>query len=336
MGQKSCEMIKAILELHYERVEINLINDLYDLDQLVAKQPDLVFLGIKLLPNGKNSLHKPLSKVWVSAYLDSKGINYTGSNAQAIALDFNKPNAKKLVKAAGLNTSEYFIARHGQYHSMFMLPFSFPMFIKPPNTGGGKGIGADSVVRNLPAFKRKIQSIANDFQSCALVEKYLSGREFSVAILEMIESDELLAMPVELVTDQNEQGDRILGQKVKKDDAEHVIAIKEPILKQAVVDLAINVFKLLEARDYGRIDIRLDENGVPHFLEANLIPGVAMHNFTSYFTAACWINQSMNYENMILRIVELGLAHHRKESDIHSVLPTINITLPSQPNVVAV
>jgi len=309
MGDKSCEMIRAVLSEHYEQVGVTLINNITDLEKLVAQQPDLVFLGMKYVPLITTDGLSPDTKVWLAGYLEAHGINYTGSPAAAIALDFDKAAAKRAVEAAGLLTASFFMAQPGQYRAISDLPLPFPIFVKPPAAGGGKGISADSVVRDFAGFERQVQLIHDKFQTAALVETFLPGREFSVAILGSLESQALKAMPLELLTEQNENGDRILGENIKAADTEQLIAVPDAQMKQAVSVMALTIFQALGARDYGRVDIRLDGEGVPHFLEANLIPGVAQHDFTSYFTAACLLNESMKYETMILRIVELGLSH---------------------------
>jgi D-alanine-D-alanine ligase len=310
MGRPSCDMIKALLEQHYATVEVCLVSTVSDLGLVAAKRPDLVVLGVKQVAADSQQLSGEM--VWASAYLETQGVNYTGSMAAAIALDFSKPLAKQIVRNAGLNTSDHFMAHENQYGSSLELPLSFPLFIKPPDTGGGKGIGVESVVRDFSGFQQRVAYVARTFQSAALVESYLPGREFSVALLETRINDELIAMPVELIAKQNQHGDRILGQDIKAADTERLIAVPEGMLKRSIVELAIMAFRALGARDYGRIDIRLDAQGTPQFLEANLIPGLAQHEFTSYFTSACWINQAMDYETMILHIVELGISRSEK------------------------
>lgn len=323
MGKQSGNMIQALLKQYYERVEVSLVSTVSDLETVAAKRPDLVVLGVKKVAL---RLHPESGEmVWTSAYLEEKGLNYTGSMAAAIALDFSKPMAKQVVRAAGLNTSHHFMARQGQYRSSLELPLSFPLFIKPPHTGGGKGIGAESVVRDFAGFERRVAYVAHHFQSDALVETYLPGREFSVALLETGNENELMAMPIELIAEQNTCGDRILSQDIKAADTERLIAVPEGALKQAIVELATRAFKTLGARDYGRIDIRLDDQGIPQFMEANLIPGLAQHDFTSYFTSACRINQAMDYETMILRIVELGLS---RTASLNELAPDIETAAP--------
>lgn len=308
MGLKSCEMIYDVLSEHYEKVGITMIHNIDDLDKLVEKAPDLVFLGIKNMPGEITELNNDPNKVWVSEYLEQRGTNYTGSTKTAIELDFDKSLAKKLVNDCGLSTAPYFMAKVGLYEKEQDLPLSFPLFVKPPNEGGGRGIGKNSVVRNFLAYEKQIKLISTRFGSYSLAETYLKGREFSVALLGNGYDKDLLAMPVELIAKANHRGDKILSEEIKSADSESVIAISDIEVHKKVVKLAKDVYKVLGARDYGRIDIRMDEDGAAFFLEANLIPGLAMHDFTSYFTSACKINQSMSHPQMILKIAELGLA----------------------------
>lgn len=305
MGQASAAMIRDVLEKHYTHVGVTTISTVHDLQAVVAKRPDLVFLGVKNVPYAA-SFSRPSAKIWLAAYLEAHNLHYAGSRAPAIALDFGKPMAKQVVQAAGHRTPAYFLAREGQYKSSDELPLTFPLFVKPPSAGGGKGVSSDSVVRDFAAFQQKVKAIADSFHSAALVETYLTGREFTVAVLETPNSDKLIVMPIELVADQNEHGDRILSQSIKTADAEKAIAVTDTVLRYKIMELAAQVFKVLGARDYGRIDIRLDAHGTPHFLEANLIPSLV--SGYGNFPKACMLNLGLDHEAMILNIVELGLS----------------------------
>jgi len=306
MGQSSCDSIVAVLEQHYERVGVTIVNEQRDLESLVAKRPDLVFLGIRKVPVSLDKVSP--AKIWTSAYLDEHHLQHTGSSVSALTLDINKPLAKRVVQAAGLDTATFFSAHPGQYDNEAGLPQAFPLFIKPPASGGSKGIGPDSVVRDFAAFEQKVASMHQQFQTDALVEAYLPGREFTVAVMATGQSDELIAMPVELIAEPNANGDSILGKDVKTADTERVVAITDHAVKQTVMSLAIDVFKALGARDFGRIDIRMDEQGRPHFLEANLMPGLSNHG---YLSRCFYLNKGMSYQDMLLSIVARGLAEDR-------------------------
>jgi D-alanine-D-alanine ligase len=83
----------------------------------------------------------------------------------------------------------------------------------------------------------------------------------------------------------------------------------------------LDSFVALGARDYGRIDIRMDSHGVPHFLEANLISSL-LRDYGN-FPKACLLNSNIDYENMIYRIIDLSLS--RRHNYIDNDNETVNI-----------
>lgn len=216
MGLRSCQMIQSALLLRYKNVGISRVNDTQELISLVSKKPDLVFLGLKRLPQVEGFSDVSIEDSWVSDYLESVGINYTGSSRKALELGVYKNNAKLRVQDAGLPTAKFFKALPGQFITASDLPLEFPLFVKPNSSGGSKGIDDDSVVRNFNEFKRKVESIFDRFGTSSLVEQYLTGREFSVAILQDHRTNELTAMPIELIANENSRGDRILSCGIKK------------------------------------------------------------------------------------------------------------------------
>ncbi len=303
MGLRSCEMIRSALLSKYNKVGITRVNSATELIDLISKNPDLVFLGVKRLPRTDGFTDVGLEDSWISDNLDKAGIAYTGSSRDALELGVYKNGAKKRVQDIGLPTAEFFTALPGQHAKPSDLPVGFPLFVKPNSSGGSKGIDDDSVVRNFVEFKSKVESIFDRFGTSSLVEQYLTGREFSVAILQDHATSELRAMPIEIIASMNSRGDRILSCGIKKADTEKVITITDSVVKQQVGQLAKEIFVALGARDFGRVDIRMDSNGNPHFLEANLIPGLS----GGYFTRACRMNAGLEYDEMILSIAQLAL-----------------------------
>lgn len=306
MSRESREAIFAVLARHYSHVRITIVNDLGDLEDLATRKPDIVFLGMKFVPKNPLLGFQDPEKIWVSDYLDEHGITYTGSSQSAHVLELNKPLAKQCVLDAGLKTSLFYVVRQNQSQASEQAPLTFPLFIKPTNRGGGLGIDSDSVAYSPGQLEAKVQSITTWLQSDSLVEEYLPGREFSVAILKDEHSEEFSVMPIELVAEADEHGARILGGKVKSANAERVLEVTDAAIKSKVSALAIDVFYALGARDYGRIDIRLDKTGTPHFLEANLLPSL-ISGYGS-FPKACALNADLEYEPMLLSIVKLASA----------------------------
>jgi D-alanine-D-alanine ligase len=307
MSRDSREAIRATLAKHYTRVGITIVNNLADLEALVAARPDLVFLGMKFVPSdAKLSINDP-NKIWLSDYLNQSGIAHTGSGQLAHELELNKQLAKQQVLEAGLRTARYQVIKQDQLCAPEMMTLKYPLFIKPTNRGGGLGVDNNSLVHNFEELKLKVEAITQ-LQSDSLIEEYLPGREFSVAILKDEYTAEFMVMPLELIAPADENGARILSGQVKSADTETFAEVTDESIKSKICELALDVFTALGARDYGRIDIRLDESGTPHFLEANLLPSLIKDY--GNFPKACMLNIGMGYEPMLLSIVSLGLVRN--------------------------
>ena len=136
-----------------------------------------------------------------------------------------------------------------------------------------------------------------------MAETYLSGREYSVGILEDPSDGSLRAMPIEIIAPLNRNGDRILDYKTKKRDTEAVESVTDLSARSQLCDLAKVAFRALGGKSFGRIDIKMNHENVPHFIEANLMPGLRK----GYFYRSCLINFGMSYEEMILAIADNGL-----------------------------
>lgn len=302
MAKDAQQAILEVLSKKYTKVGTTIVDDMSDLEKLVAKKPDFVVLGMKLILLDTKKSYDDSRKVWLSDYLEEHAIAYSGSTTEALAIEFDKPVAKQKVMDAALQSSAYFISAIKQ--PVFVHNLEFPLFVKPTNRGDSKGIDEMSVVYSQSELETKITAIHNDCASDALVEEYLSGREFSVAVIKHADSDDLLAMPIEITSPADIKGNSFLSEAVKGADSEKVLAVENPELKDKLNALAIGVFVALGSRDYGRIDMRLDGMGAPSFIEANLMPGLSDHGYLSRCFA---INQNIAYEDMILSIVDLGL-----------------------------
>jgi D-alanine-D-alanine ligase len=324
MGQKSCDALYALLREHYATVGVTIVNNLADLKRLAAKQPDLVFMGMKYVLG-----RLPGTEVWISEYLDKHGINHTGSPKNAIALEQNKPLAKQCVLEAGIKTPRHMVIKNGSAIDAENVKLQFPLFVKPTSLGAGQGVDESSVVHNLDELNAKVASLAINHGADALVEEFLSGREYSVAVLKEEDTEDVIAMPLELVAGPNARGYRILSHALKSAPLETpVFPVTDPRVRAALIDLATRAFKALGARDYGRIDIRMNAAGIPHFLEANLIP--CLIRGSGNFPKACAMNIGMDYETMILHIVRLGLTRSANivEDEAESIAIPSTVALP--------
>lgn len=298
-------MIAAVLGKQYLSVRPTIVDTVSDLEALVARKPDLVFLGMKFVPVDPALGRYDPAKIWLANYLAENGIAYTGSDHLAHQLAADKVLAKQHVQAAGLKTAPFHVITKDQARAGYPTKLSFPVFVKPTDRGGGQGIDSASVAYTSSDLQTKVRSIATNWQADSLIETYLPGREFSVAILKAEHSSGYLTMPIELIAPLDNHGARLLSSQVKSANTEQALAVSDPALRSSVIALALNVFNALGARDYGRIDIRLDAAGTAHFLEANLTPSL-ISGYGS-FPKACALNYGLDHESMILTIVRLAL-----------------------------
>ena len=291
--------ILKILSKRYKNVAITEINCEKDLEKLVARKPDLVFSGVKYFFFNNR-------KIWLNDYLELFDIPYIASNKVAFDNESNKNRAKKLMQKAKIKTADFFITNPGEYLDEALIPIRFPLFIKPVTGGDSRGIDKNSIVHNFESFAAKVLEIKVEQNSPSLVETYLSGKEYSVGIFEDTIDGSLRAMPIEIIVKKNVDGNCILDFDVKKNDEEKVIPVTNIKIFKKLSKLAKDSFKALGGKSLGRIDIKMNDLGVPHFIEANLMPGLRK----GYFYRSCVLNLGMSYEDMIYSIANTGLSSH--------------------------
>jgi D-alanine-D-alanine ligase len=289
--------ILKILSKRYRKVSITIINCEKDLEKLVIRKPDLVFSGVKYFFFNNR-------KIWLNDYLEMFGIPYIASSKVALDNESNKNRAKKLMQKAKIKTADFFITNPGEYLDEALIPIKFPLFIKPVTGGDSRGIDKHSIVLNFKSFVAKVLDIKVKQNSPSLVETYLPGKEYSVGIFEDSIDGSLRAMPIEIIVKKNIDGHCILDFDVKKNDEEKVILVTDIKIFNKLSKLAKDSFRALGGKSLGRIDIKMNHLGVPHFIEANLMPGLRK----GYFYRSCVLNLGMSYEDMIYSIANTGLS----------------------------
>ncbi|MDA7577272.1 D-alanine--D-alanine ligase [Candidatus Pelagibacter sp.] len=291
--------IQRILSKRYKHVLITEINSMDDLEQLARRKPDLVFSGVKYFCfNNK--------KIWLNDYLEIFLIPYIASSKAALDNESDKNRAKNIMQQNDIKTADYFITNPGEHIKESSIPIKFPLFIKPITGGDSRGIDKNSLVFNFEEFTAKILDIKLKLNTSSLVETYLAGKEYSVGIFEDSIDGSLRAMPIEIIVKKNIDGYCILDFDVKKNDEEEVVLVSDKKIFKKLTEIAINSFIALGGKSLGRIDIKMDHLGEPHFIEANLMPGLRK----GYFYRSCVLNLDMSYDDMILSIANTGLSSH--------------------------
>jgi len=289
---KACDSISAALqkEGRGHSVRVNTCSSKGDLDDIIKRNPELVILAVKYITI------KHADDIWLSDYFSQYNINFSGSPRDVLEFDSNKILAKTHLSNKGIKTAKYFIAIPGQYKNESELPISFPLFLKPSDAANGNGIDDLSFVTNFADYESKVASLYELFHQPILIEEYLDGLEYTVAVIKTFD-EKLIVSAVEVIPPTSINGLRILGSQAKKDDTEKLIKIKDSDIKRRVTTLAINAFNNLGVRDFGRIDIKANKSGECFFMEANLVPGMTFGS--SYFPEACDIAHEFTYDKVI-------------------------------------
>ncbi|ADG94055.1 D-alanine--D-alanine ligase domain protein [Arcobacter nitrofigilis DSM 7299] len=292
-----CTNILNTLKVTYDNTRMNICKSEEDLEKVLKRRPDLVILAVKYIELRNKS------NILLCDYFKKHNINYTGCEKDVLKYDSNKVLAKSFLRRKGINTADYFIAMPKEYKEK-EFPLEFPVFLKPVNTSNSYGIDEFSLANNFKEYESKILSLYTQFKEPILVEKYLDGREFTVAIIKKDEK-ELLVSAIEILAPLSNSGNNILSEKVKRENSEKLLIIEDTLLKNKIEKIAQDSFMYLDIRDYGRIDIKMNKVGECFFLEANLIPG--MNERTDYFPRAFKLTQDLNYDNILEMMVESAI-----------------------------
>ncbi len=247
----------------------------------------------------------------LAAYLDLLGKPYTGAGPHALYLAQDKALAKKIFAFHGIRTPFFATSYKGKLdHSH---DIAFPLIVKPTSEDGSIGIDTGSVVGSVKELMERIHYIQEEFDSPALIEEYIEGREMYAAVLGN-ESPEVLPM-VELDLSKLPEGTpKIAGKEVKwEKDTEHYRVTKSAPAEdldedtaKRLSDTALAVFQALKLRDYGRIDMRLTREGEVYVIEANPNPWLA--SGAEFAMAAKKAGKS--YTQLISEIVDLARSRY--------------------------
>lgn len=300
------EIFEALQELGHEPSYYTLDGRLQSLHALSRCGADLVF-NLTESFNGDDTKDMNLA-----AYLELIGIPFTGSGPHAFFLAQDKAIAKKMFAFHGVRTPYFATSYRGRIdHSH---DISFPLIVKPLYEDGSIGIDADAVVHSVKELMQRVQRIEEDFDSPALIEEYIAGREIYAAILGSYEHSRALPL-VELDFSRLPAGiPKIASWDVKfeKDTQAHKLtksAVARGLDEATVARIsqtALAAYRSLKLRDYGRIDMRLTPQGDVYVIEANPNPWLASkHEFAIAAKAA-----GKSYTQLIGEIVELAMARY--------------------------
>jgi D-alanine-D-alanine ligase len=271
------------------------------------RKPDLIFNLMEMF--GDNVW----GDVGVVGVLDLLCIPYTGGGPGECFLQEDKGLTKKLLAFDGIRYPDFAIFSKdsgletgGKLH--------MPLFVKPLRTDASIGIDAGALCRDAQQMMERVLMIQKQLNDAALVEEYIEGREFYVGVLGNTEPRAF--PPIEMDFSGLPDGaPHVLDNNAKwaKGSAEYqgtkaIVADVPEELAARLKKVALDAYRALQVRDYGRIDLRVTEAGEIYVIEVNA--SCYLEKSGEFVTAAA--ADGIAYPELVNRIVELALERARQ------------------------
>lgn len=290
------------------------------LDYIRTNKFDLVFNIVEsLCGDTRNELVVP-------ALLDLLGQPYTGPDALAIGLCLHKVKCKHVLSGQGIDTPEYvLVTTMDELESSEMASrletLQYPYFLKLAREDASIGIEASNRVVDPASFRSRAAQLLTQYGQPVLGERYIEGREVNVTVIGNGTDLDILPLHEIDFGKMPEGRPRIVSYAAKWDE-EHVdyegtkpVPMKNltPELEERISNTAKGAFRALGLRDFGRIDLRIDEDGKPWVIDVN--PNCDLSPDAGVARAAEF--GGMPYPKLVGKICELAWRRHDR-SDTNS------------------
>jgi D-alanine-D-alanine ligase len=282
-----------------------------DVKRLIAglsrRKPDLVFNLMEMF--GDNVF----GDIPVAGLLDLLGLKYTGSGPGELYLSQDKGLTKKLLAFEEILYPRFAVfSRQQAFETGGNL--RMPLFVKPLRSDSSIGIGGKSLVHDAGALMERVAVIRKELNDSALAEEFIDGREFYVGVLGNSQPRALPPVEVDF-TGFPEGAPKVLDSKAKWDErskefkgTKSVMANLPDELRARLQKVAVDAYRALRVRDYGRVDLRLTDTGDIYVLEVNASCYLERSSEFAMSAAAAGIE----YPKLIERIVELAQERYKK------------------------
>jgi D-alanine-D-alanine ligase len=302
----------ALIESGYT-VELTGVHgvEVYDvLARLGANKPDLLFNLCESMDGD------PTNEPTFAGLLDLFGIPYTGADLLALASCLYKQRTKDILLAHGVPTPPYrFLRDDADLADRALDALDYPWFVKLAHEDASLGITEANVVTSAAALRTRARELMRDHKQAVIAERYIEGREINVTLMGY--GDRVEVLPLHEIDFAAMPADRprIVSYAAKWDE-NHVdyvgtkpvpVRDADPALVAEIERVSRAAWRAVDLRDYGRVDLRVDEAGTPWVIDVNPNPDISPDAGCARAAAAA----GMTYPQMVARIAELALARLR-------------------------
>lgn len=296
----------AIKKAGHEVIRIEADENAYN--KLKDTRPDIVFNMAEGFGGASRESHIP-------SLLEMLNIPYTASDPITIGNCHDKSRCKEILSYHGVPNPSFFITDISVNGSPKV---KYPAFVKPLHEGSSKGIYNSSLVHSKDELNREITRIKKDYNQPSIIEDFLDGNEFTVALLGNGENTRVLPI-VEINMDTLPKNfPKIYSYEVKwyfdtrenKLDIFSCPAKISETLKNKIESICLGAYKALRIRDWARMDVRCDSAGNPYIIEINPLPGVLPNpDDNSCFPKAAR-EVGIDYDNLIQTVLNSAIERY--------------------------
>jgi D-alanine-D-alanine ligase len=240
----------------------------------------------------------------VQSVLELLRLSYVGADPRACRRAWDKPTAKDELARAELSTPDWVALPHATFHDLgpqdvldaLLDRLGLPLILKPPQGGSALGVHVVREVTELPSAI--VGCLA--YGDTVLAERFLEGVEVAVTVLD--EGDGPRALPaveIEATSGFYDYAARYTAGLATF----HAPARLDDAATAAVSELAVNAHRLLSLRDVSRTDAVITPDGVAHFLEVNVAPGLTETSLLPLAIEADGTDLGTVYADLIERAV---------------------------------
>lgn len=299
----SDETISAVARVLQERYQVFPVeSDDRAYARLKKIKPHLVF-------NIAERVHGPNRESHIPTICEILDIPYTGSDPLTLGICLDKSRAKEILSYHKVPNPAFWIVDSAEH-----MPngIRLPAIVKPLYEGSSKGIRDNSVVRTIRDLYIRVREVIELYKEPVIVERFLSGREFTVGVLGNYPDVEILPI-VEIDHTQLPVGAAPIYSYEAKwiwDTPEKPLAIFQcpakisDELKLRIEHVIAKTCAVLRIKDWARIDVRLDEKDEPNILEVNPLPGILPNPEDNSCLPKAARTAGYNYSALIHRVVD--------------------------------
>ncbi|MFH0791565.1 MAG: ATP-grasp domain-containing protein [Candidatus Omnitrophota bacterium] len=244
----------------------------------------------------------------VPILLEMAGIPFVGADALTLGVTLDKVMAKKIFIADNIPTPKFLEVKNVDSPVLDTDHLEFPLIVKPRFEGSSKGLSENSRVENMEGLKKQAEYIINVYKQPALIEEFISGQEFTVALIGNEQPEIMPIVQIKIdgklkLNDKFYTFARITSNRLEYICPAHI----SQDLKNNISSLALKTFNAVECCDFGRVDFRVDNEGNVYVLEINPLPSLSTEDVFPVVAKAI----GSSYNEIIGRILKSAIKRYK-------------------------